>query len=92
VSLPPEIRAAQDALQQAIEGHRRAWTSRRDEQAGEVLAEWVLVAAYLSYNDDGDETVAYHLGFINDQLADHRVKGLLVHALDLMRDGERMER
>lgn len=81
----PEQKAAQEALQAAIEQHRKAFTDAEDVPIiGEITTDWITVAACISYDDDGDQTVAYHWALSNGAMPDHTAKGLLVHALDMV--------
>src|SRR5688500_6937177 len=89
MALNDEEKQAQRQLQEAIENHRRVFlkNSGLPEQS-EVLADWLLIVSCVSYDDEGDPLVAYHLAMPDDVLLDHRAKGLAVQALDMFRFGQ----
>jgi hypothetical protein len=90
VALTERQIAAQKALQDAIEEQRRAFLAGTDTETAEVVSDWLLIAACMSYDSDGNQYVCYHMAFPDDQMMDHRVKGLAQHAIDLMNHGERV--
>ncbi len=61
-----------------------------DNSRAEVVSDWLLIAACISYDDDGDQLVSYHLAFPGDEMPDHRAKGLALHTIYLLEHGERV--
>lgn len=87
--MTPEQIAAQAGLVRAMAEHRKAFLDTKPEyqsEAGEVLTDWILISAYVSYDNDGDQTVAYHFAMNNDQQSDHISKGLLQQGIDELRE------
>lgn len=79
-----EQREAQDELERAILRHRRAFlTSQHEDHVTEVLSEWVFIGAMVSYDDDGDQVVAYHVALADNNMPYHRIKGLSQHLIDM---------
>jgi hypothetical protein len=90
MALTERQKTAQQALQDAIEEQRMAFLDGTDNDAAEVVSDWLLIAACVSYDAEGSQYVCYHMAFPGDELMDHRVKGLAQHAIDLMNHGERV--
>lgn len=89
MALTDRQKAAQKALQEAIEEQRLAFLDGTEVDASEIVSDWLMIAACVRYDAEGNEYVSYHLAFPNDQMMDHRVKGLAQHAIDLMNHGGR---
>lgn len=83
-------KAAQKALQDAIEEQRAAFTDATEAETPEVVSDWLLIAACVSYSEEGHQYVSYHMAFPDDELMDHRAKGLAKHAIYLIEHGERV--
>jgi hypothetical protein len=54
--------------------------------ASEVLVDWLVVAAWATA--ESPDLTVYTLHFPGGAMAGYRAKGLVVHALDLLRDQE----
>jgi hypothetical protein len=77
----PEQKVADEALRAAIE------TLARMDSEGEndgVLVDFMVVAQYASFDDEGHEVSAYFLQFPNGALATHRAVGLADYAKALL--------
>lgn len=90
MALTDRQKAAQKALAAAIEEQRAAFTDATDSDTPEVVTDWMLIAACASYNGDGEQLVSYHMAFPDDELMDHRAKGLALHAIYLLEHGQRV--
>lgn len=78
-----ERKAAQEALQLAVERHVRAY---RDGDTG-VVSDWILVSTTTGFNGD-DVTSAYYLAYMGGQMPEHRALGLLHWGVHMLKSGE----
>jgi hypothetical protein len=90
VALTERQQNAQRALAYAIEEQRRAFLEGTDTDTPEVVADWLLIAACVSYDKDGDQYVSYHMAFPDDTMMDHRAVGLAQQAIYLLHHGQRV--
>jgi hypothetical protein len=81
--LTDEQKAAQEALQTAVERHIAAY---RDGDTG-VVADWILVTSTAGFGDRGQGTSAYYLAFMGGEMAEHRAIGLLDWGKHMLKAG-----
>jgi hypothetical protein len=81
---------AQKRLAEAIDEQRKAFLEGTDTETPEVVADWLLIAACVSYDKAGDQYVSYHMAFPDDTMMDHRAVGLAQQAIYLMHHGQRV--
>jgi hypothetical protein len=90
MALTDRQKAAQKALQDAIDEQRKAFLEGTNTETAEIVSDWLLIVACASYDKDGDQMVSYHMAFPGDEMMDHRAKGLALHAIYLLEHGERV--
>jgi hypothetical protein len=90
VALTERQIAAQKVLEEAIDEQRKAFLDGTDADAPEIVSDWLLIAACVRYDAEGNEYVSYHMAFPGDQMMDHRAKGLAMHAIYMLEHGERV--
>ena len=89
MKMTDEQRAAQEALQAALEAHNRAWTPPGEDPG--LLVDWIVVGQTTRFDDDGDRVSAYDLIFAGGQMDEHRAVGLLDYGAYLLKFGARSE-
>lgn len=88
--MTPEQELANTALEKAITDHVKAFRGTEGDNTPEMVTDWVLVACVTSFSGD-ERLVAYHMGFSNGQMDDHRAVGLCRVGEDLILNGDREE-
>lgn len=95
--LTPRYKAACISLADAIQEHRDAFLEMADlvhpeenhSGENEVLTDWAVIAAYIGYDDEGDQTTAYHVVLPDDQMPDHRLRGLWHQGIAMLEEHRR---
>ncbi len=86
MKLTDEQNASQANLQRAIEQHIRVHS---DSATPELVVDWAAIVEVVSYDDEGDRCVGYHLIFAGGEMSDHRALGLYEQGSHLVRHGQR---
>jgi hypothetical protein len=81
--MTPEVKAATQAVQDAM----NAYLTAIEVPADEVLGDWMLVATTVGFQDNGNPKNAYHMLFANGALQLHVAMGLTDMAQDLLLNG-----
>lgn len=89
MKLTDEQRATQQALQEALEAHSRAWSPEGEDPG--LLVDWIVVTQTTRFDDEGDRESAYGLIFAGGQMDEHRAIGLLDYGAYLLKFGARSE-